>query len=238
MKTELHPALERGHANHGWLDTWHNFSFADYFNPVREQFGALRVLNDDTILGGTGFGEHPHNNMEIITIPLAGQLEHRDSMGHIQVISPGEVQVMSAGTGIRHSEYNHSKDKPTNFLQIWIYTRTRDVTPRYDQKAFDFNLRNNAFQRLVTPDDQVEEGTLWIHQDAWITITRLQTGKSLEYFLHSNGDRVFAFVIEGKVNISGQEAGKRDAIGISETASFGIESKSDCELLIIEVPST
>jgi quercetin 2,3-dioxygenase len=237
MKTEYHPAAERGHANHGWLDTWHNFSFADYFNPIREQFGALRVLNDDTILGGTGFGEHPHNNMEIVTIPLEGQLEHRDSMGHIQVIGPGEVQVMSAGSGIRHSEYNHSPDQPANFLQIWIYTRSRNISPRYDQKVFDPEKRKNLIQCLVCPDDQQETGSLWICQDAWISITQLQGGKNLKYTLHRNENCVFAFVIDGNATIAGQAAGRRDSVGISETGLFEIKSSTGSELLIIEVPS-
>jgi quercetin 2,3-dioxygenase len=236
MQTELHPANERGHANHGWLDTWHNFSFADYFNPVREQFGALRVLNDDTILGGTGFGEHPHNNMEIITIPLLGGLEHKDSMGHIQVIGPGEVQVMSAGTGIRHSEYNHSADQSTNFLQIWIYTRTRNVTPRYDQKSYDTALSRNAFQCLVCPDVQPENEALWIHQDAWIYQTQVQPGIKLEYTLHSADHYVFAFVIEGRVTFAGLEAGKRDAVGIMDARSIELESCEDSRVLIIEIP--
>ncbi|NVO20262.1 MAG: pirin family protein [Bacteroidetes bacterium] len=236
MKTELHPASGRGHANHGWLDTYHNFSFADYFNPVRESFGALRVLNDDIILGGTGFGEHPHNNMEIISIPLSGELEHRDSMGHVEVISPGMVQVMSAGTGIRHSEYNHSKDKPTNFLQIWIYTRTRGLIPRYDQKSFDPADCINKIQNLVSPDDKPVQGSLWIHQDGWISITRLPSGSEIEYNLFKPGNLAFVFMINGKAGISGQVAGKRDAVGVSDANSFTISSIAESEVLIIEIP--
>jgi quercetin 2,3-dioxygenase len=236
MKTELHRANDRGHANHSWLDTWHNFSFADYFNPVREKFGALRVLNDDTILGGTGFAEHPHNNMEIITIPLTGALEHKDSMGHIEVIGPGDVQVMSAGSGITHSEYNHSPDVLCNFLQIWIYTRTRNITPRYDQKVFDAGQSENKFQCLVSPDNQTAKDSLWIHQDAWIYQTRMQSAITLEYKLHTDTNCIFAFVIEGNITISGEHAGKRDAIGILETPSIEIESLVESRVLILEIP--
>jgi quercetin 2,3-dioxygenase len=236
LTTELHHAHERGHANHGWLDTWHSFSFAEYFNPIREHFGALRVLNDDIISGGSGFGEHPHNNMEIISIPLTGQLEHRDSMGHVEVISPGDVQVMSAGLGIRHSEYNHSPDAICNFLQIWIYTRNRNISPRYDQKTFNFKDRENALQVLVTPDNSQEKDTLWINQDAWISITRLQQGKSLDYSIRRKENYVFAFIIEGDATISGKQLGRRDALAIQEASRISIISNTDSEILIIEVP--
>jgi redox-sensitive bicupin YhaK (pirin superfamily) len=236
MKTEFHPANERGHAIHGWLDSYHSFSFADYFNPARDRFGALRVLNDDTIEGGTGFGEHPHDNMEIISIPLEGELEHRDSMGHIEVIRPGEVQVMSAGTGIRHSEYNHSQNNPSKFLQIWIYTRTRNVTPRYDQKAFDIAKRNNSIQCIVSPDNQLEEESLFIHQDAWISIAKLDSGNTLKYKLFKKDNVAFIFIIEGDTIISGQPAGRRDAVGIRETELIDLISYSESEILIIEVP--
>jgi quercetin 2,3-dioxygenase len=236
MKTEMHPANERGHANHGWLDTWHSFSFAEYFNPVREHFGALRVLNDDYILGGSGFGEHPHNNMEIISIPLKGKLEHRDSMGHVEVISPGDVQVMSAGSGIRHSEYNHSASEVCNFLQVWIYTRDRNTAPRYDQQSFDPSLRNNALQLLVKPDHSNQQGVLWIQQDAWISITRLDAGNKLDYALFRNDNCVFCFVIEGEAMIANEAAGKRDAVAISQAEKINIEGNTNCEVLIIEVP--
>lgn len=236
MKTEIHPAHERGHANHGWLDTWHSFSFADYFNPVREHFGALRVLNDDVILGGTGFGEHPHNNMEIISIPLSGELEHLDSMGHKEVIGRGDVQVMSAGTGIRHAEYNHSASNPCNFLQIWIYTRTRNVTPRYDQVSFDPEQRRNAFQLLVTPDTQQEKGSLWIHQDAWISRADLEAGQSLNYDLRKKGNFVFVFVIDGEAEVGTIKLSRRDAIAIRETGQISILTGSGSDILVIEVP--
>jgi hypothetical protein len=236
MRTELHPAAERGHENHGWLDTYHNFSFAEYFNPIRDQFGALRVLNDDVIQAGSGFGEHPHKDMEIISIPLSGALEHRDSMGHIQVLRPGDVQVMSAGTGIMHSEYNHLKDNETNFLQIWIYTREKNKPPRYGQLTFDPALRMNQLQVLVTPDLQQQAGALWIHQDAWISISELTTGNSLEYRLHREGNRLFAFVIEGLAEICGQQAGRRDAVGITGGESADIIAIKDTLILLIEVP--
>ena len=152
MKTELHPANERGHANHGWLDSYHSFSFATYFNPAREKFGCLRVLNDDTVAGGTGFDLHPHNNMEIVSIILVGALEHRDSIGNIQVITPGEVQVMTAGTGIYHAEYNHSETEAVKFFQLWIFPREKGLKPRYDQMLFSDGAKQDQLLTLVTPD--------------------------------------------------------------------------------------
>jgi quercetin 2,3-dioxygenase len=236
MKTEFHPANERGHADHGWLDTYHSFSFAEYFNPLRERFGALRVLNDDIVRGGTGFGKHSHQDMEIISIPLAGSLEHRDSMGHSEVIGPLDVQVMSAGTGIYHSEFNYKKDEPVNFLQLWVHPREKNIQPRYDQRTFDQGDWNNAVHILVTPDKESKAGGLWICQDAWISRAALQPGTSLPYPLHLPGNRVFVFVIKGEIMIENQAAGKRDAIGVMDTALFMIQSMSDSDILIIEVP--
>jgi len=236
MKIELHPSAERGHLNYGWLDTCHNFSFGEYFNPVREQFGALRVLNDDIILGGSGFAEHPHNNMEIITIPLSGSLEHRDSMGHTEVIGPGEVQVMSAGTGILHSEYNHSKTTVANFLQLWIYTRNRNALPRYEQRSFDPKLRENRIQVLVSPDIDTTPGSLWIYQDAWVSRVLITDTAEIEYEIHRKSNCVFVFVIEGKIRIADQVAGRRDAIGIMECDRFAIAGQEDAEVLLIEIP--
>ena len=190
MNTELHPANERGHASHGWLDTWRNFSFATYFNPAREKFGCLRVLNDDTVSGGTGFDLHPHNNMEIVTIVLEGALEHRDSLGNTQVIHPGEVQVMSAGTGLYHAEYNHSEKEPVRFFQLWIFPREKGLKPRYDQKLFDTQQLTNKQVMLVTPDNRQEQGALWIHQDAYISTITLEKGNEYNYLVRIPGNGV------------------------------------------------
>jgi redox-sensitive bicupin YhaK (pirin superfamily) len=236
MKTELHPAKERGHANHDWLDTWHSFSFATYFNPIRERFGCLRVLNDDTIAGGTGFDLHPHNNMEIITIMLDGALEHRDSMGNTQVINPGEVQVMSAGTGIYHAEYNHSETEMAKLLQIWIFPREKGLKPRYDQKIFSDQDSQNQLLTLVTPDNKQEDGALWIHQDAYISKINLQKDKSFDYKLRIPGNGIFVYVIEGSSIVDKNVLNRRDAIAITETESILIRSDSDSEVLLLEIP--
>ena len=202
MKTELHPAKERGHASHDWLDTYHSFSFATYFNPAREQFGCLRVLNDDTVSGGTGFDLHPHNNMEIITIMLEGALEHRDSMGNTQVINQGEVQVMSAGTGIYHGEYNHSKTEQARLFQIWIFPREKGLKPRYDQKFFEENEIINELTTLVTPDTDQQDNSLWIHQDAYISTIKLQEEHVYDYQTRIPGNGVFVIVTEGKISVN------------------------------------
>lgn len=236
MKYELHPSSERGHARYSWLDTWHSFSFAGYFNPLREQFGALRVLNDDTIAPGTGFDEHPHNNMEIISIVLDGALEHLDSMGHRQVIRQGEVQVMSAGTGIRHAEYNHSKEFRTSFLQIWIFPREKGLKPRYDQMAFNPARRLNIWQLLVTPDTCHEDDTLWIQQDAWLSMARLEAGKLIEYNLHNRENGAFFFLIEGSAGIAGMVLDRRDAIAVCKAETVTIRAIQEVEILCIEVP--
>lgn len=235
MKTDLHLSGERGHAHHGWLDTYHSFSFAMYFNPLREQFGTLRVLNDDTIAGGSGFDTHPHANMEIITIPLEGAIEHRDSMGNHGVIKAGEVQVMSAGTGIRHSEFNHSKTEIGKFLQIWIFPRTKNQLPRYDQKKFPAALPGQ-FLTMVTPDSHQQDGALWIRQDAWISRLTLETGATAEYSLFRKENGLFVFVIEGSVNIAGHTLGKRDAIGIWETDRTELNALLTSDILLLEVP--
>lgn len=236
MKTELHPASERGHANHGWLDSYHSFSFATYFNPAREQFGCLRVLNDDTVNGGTGFDLHPHNNMEIVTIILEGALEHRDSMGNIQVINPGEVQVMTAGTGIYHAEYNHSETEPVKFFQLWIFPREKGLKPRYDQKLFTDQKKSNELLTLVTPDTKQQSEALWIHQDAYISTLDLDGGVKFTYQLKIAGNEVFVFITEGKTAVEGNELSRRDAIGISETESFQLHAIDASKILFIEVP--
>jgi len=236
MKVELHPSSERGHAGYGWLDTYHSFSFANYFNPVRERFGALRVLNDDTIAPGAGFDEHPHDNMEIITIVLGGALEHRDSMGNTEVIRAGEVQVMSAGTGIRHAEYCHSQEEPATLLQIWIFPDQRGLTPRYEQRAFEPSQRKNAWQTLVTPHNRQQEKALWIHQDAWLSVAGPEAGAQTDYSLHQEGNGLFLFVIEGSAEVEGYRLGKRDAIAISGSSRIGVKALENAEILGIEVP--
>jgi len=235
MKTELHPANERGHANHGWLNSYHSFSFATYFNPAREKFGCLRVLNDDTVTGGTGFDLHPHNNMEIVSIILEGALEHRDTIGNIQVITPGEVQVMTAGTGIYHAEYNHSETEPVKFFQFWIFPREKDLKPRYDQMLFE-NREENQLVTLVTPDTNQQENTLWIHQDAYISTLRLTKASEYEYRIRIAGNGVFVFVIEGEIAINGNSLSARDAIGVSETEVVKLAATNNSKVLFIEVP--
>ena len=232
----LHKANTRGHANHGWLNAYHSFSFASYYDPERIHFGALRVLNDDTIAPGMGFGTHPHDNMEIITIPLSGDLEHKDSMGNIGVINHGEVQVMSAGTGIQHSEYNRNKDVELKLLQIWVFSNKKNVTPRYDQIKLNLNDRKNKLQQILSPNPS-DEGT-WIYQDAWFHMTDLEAGKDLTYNLKKKGNGVYCFVLEGDVNINGQTLNRRDGLGITKTDSFEIKATSNTEVLLMEVPMT
>jgi redox-sensitive bicupin YhaK (pirin superfamily) len=231
----IHKAATRGHADHGWLRTNHTFSFADYYNPERVHFGALRVLNDDYIAGGMGFGTHPHDNMEIITIPLEGDLEHKDSMGNGTVIKHGDVQVMSAGTGITHSEYNHNKTKPVQLLQIWVFPNKRNVTPRYDQITLDVNERRNKLQQILSPNSD-DEG-VWIHQDAWFHIGRFDQNFETTYTWKKQGNGVYVFVIKGNITVNGTALNERDGSGIWNTDSMSIQANSaDAELLIIEVP--
>ena len=231
----IHKAATRGHADHGWLRTNHTFSFADYYNPERVHFGALRVLNDDYIAGGMGFGTHPHNNMEIITIPLEGDLEHKDSMGNGTVIKHGDIQVMSAGTGITHSEYNHNKTKPVTLLQIWIFTNKRNVTPRYDQITLDVNERRNKLQQILSPNSD-DEG-VWIHQDALFHLGRFDKNFETTYTFKKQGNGVYVFVIKGDITVNGTALNERDGSGIWNTDSMSIQANSaDAELLIIEVP--
>lgn len=232
---KFYAANERGHANHGWLNAKHSFSFAGYHDSEKINFGVLRVLNDDIIQAGMGFGKHPHDNMEIITIILDGALEHQDSMGHTEVIRPGEVQVMSAGSGIFHSEYNHNRDQTVNVLQSWIFPNKRNVEPRYDQTMFAEEGRTNKIQTLVSPIDRNDEG-LKIHQDAWIYRTKLEAGNSVSHQIHSNKHGLYLFVIEGTVTVEGTELNKRDALGISDTESVTITANSNSDVLIYEVP--
>jgi quercetin 2,3-dioxygenase len=234
-KTIFHAANKRGHAKHGWLDAHHSFSFAGWYDPTKIHFGALRVLNDDIVAAGQGFGKHPHDNMEIITIVLEGTLEHKDSMGHAQQIVPNEVQVMSAGTGVTHSEYNPDPNKRTNLLQTWIFPKEKGVQPRYDQKMFPAEDRLNTLQPLVSPMENSDAG-LKINQDAWIYRTTLEAGKSVTHTLHTRGHGAYIFVIDGKVKVGEQVLGKRDALGISDTDAFEIKADDRSDVLVFEVP--
>ncbi len=234
-KHVLHTADSRGHFNHGWLDTHHTFSFADYYDPTRIHFGKLRVLNDDTIAAGEGFGLHPHQDMEIISIPLEGELEHKDSLGHTEVIRHGQVQTMSAGTGIWHSEFNKSPDRDVKFLQIWVFPNKRNLTPRYDSVDLDITKRHNKLQQVVSPNK--DDDGAWIYQDAWFHISKLDKGVTLTYVLKQRGNGVYAFVLSGSLVVDGQVLDQRDGLGIVQTDSFMIEATSnEAEILLIEVP--
>lgn len=234
MKTVFHPSASRGHANHGWLNSHHSFSFANFHDPEKMHFGALRVLNDDTVAPGKGFGKHPHANMEIVSIPLSGDLEHEDSMGNKQVIREGDVQVMSAGTGIEHSEFNHSREEEVKFLQIWLFPNKKNVEPRYDQMSLDINDRLNQWQQVISPFK--DDDGLWIHQNAWFYLCRLENEKWLDYKLHKPFDGVYIFVLEGSITVEDQKLNKRDAIGIWEVENLKFEASEDAEILLMEVP--
>lgn len=234
--TILHKADTRGDANHGWLQSKHSFSFANYYNPERMHFGVLRVLNDDIVASGMGFGMHPHDNMEIISIPLEGELEHKDSMGNVGIIKEGEIQVMSAGTGIRHSEYNKNKDKDVKFLQIWVFPNKRNVTPRYDQISIKEVEKKNEFYQVLSPNEG-EQG-VWIHQDAWFHIGKFDKEKSTTYDLKKQGNGMYFFVLEGEVEVAGQKLSQRDGFGIWDTDKVDVKSLTDSRILLMEVPMT
>lgn len=235
MGMMLHKADTRGHVDHGWLNAYHSFSFASWYNPDRVHFGMLRVLNDDTVAAGMGFGTHPHDNMEIITIPQSGELEHKDSMGNHGVIKAGDIQVMSAGTGIQHSEFNHRKDVECKLLQIWIFPNKKNVTPRYGQMTLDVSKRKNKLQQIVSPNEN-DADSLWIHQDAWFHMTNLDAGNKLSYELKKKGNGVYCFVLEGDVTINGQALNRRDGLGIWGTEKFDLEAKTNIEVLLMEIP--
>jgi redox-sensitive bicupin YhaK (pirin superfamily) len=235
LKTVLHKAETRGHANHGWLNSYHSFSFAGYYDPQRMHFGALRVLNDDTVSAAMGFGAHPHDNMEIISIPTFGDLQHKDDMGNTQIIRQGDVQVMSAGTGIEHSEMNKNKDKEVRFFQIWVFPNKKNVEPRYDQKNFPESELHNKLMTVVSPIGS-EDGGVQIHQQAWFSLGKLDKGFASHYDLKNKNNGVYAFVIEGDVNINGQQLNRRDGLGITATDKLEIKADSDAELLLMEVP--
>ena len=232
--TILHKAATRGHANHGWLNSYHSFSFGSYYNPERMNFGALRVLNDDTVDAGMGFGKHPHDNMEIISIPLEGDLEHKDSMNNVAVIKNGDIQAMSAGTGIYHSEYNKDREQRVKFLQIWVYPDTKNVEPRYDQITLNLNDRHNKLQQILSPTPE-DEG-VWIHQNAWFHLGKFDKGVSTEYKLKAEGNGVYVFVLSGDVKVDDQLLNTRDGYGIWNADKFTITAETDAEFLLMEVP--
>ncbi len=234
MNFVIHKADSRGIAEHGWLHSRHTFSFGQYYNPERMGFGALRVINDDIVDPSAGFGTHSHDNMEIISVPLAGSLRHRDSMGNTHVIKEGEVQVMSAGTGISHSEYNASDTDPVNFLQIWVLPKLKNIEPRYSQKEFSSDDRNNDFQIVIAPDAGDEK--VLINQDAWFSLADFTAGSGASYRLKADGNGVYVFVLEGEIEIAGENLGRRDGMGIEESDETDIEAIADSQLLIIEVP--
>lgn len=233
MKTVFHPADQRGHANHGWLDAHHSFSFASWYDPSKIHFGALRVLNDDIIAGSMGFGTHPHDNMEIITIPLVGALKHRDSMGNEATITAGEIQVMSAGTGIQHSEFN-ATNETLNLFQIWVFPNKKNVTPRYDQQLLDTAKMKNNFAQILSPDP-ADDG-VWIHQDAWFHLGEFDKGQSANYTVKSANNGVYVLVVEGQVTINGQVLNKRDALGVWNTDAFAISFNENSKVLLLDVP--
>lgn len=233
--TVLHKSDSRGHANHGWLDSHHTFSFANYYNPERMHFGVLRVLNDDRVDEGMGFGTHPHDNMEIISIPLEGDLEHKDSMGNVTVIKHGDIQVMSAGSGITHSEYNRNKDKKVKFLQIWVFPNKRNVTPRYDQITLNLSDRHNKLQQILSPNAD-DEG-VWIHQDAWFHLGKFDKEVTTTYSLKNKNNGVYVFVLNGEFSVNGQLLENRDGLGIWSVESFDLQAQTqDAEVLLMEVP--
>lgn len=235
MSKVIHRAETRGFANHGWLQSYHSFSFAGYTNPERIHFGALRVLNDDTVAAGMGFSTHAHSNMEIISIPLAGDLEHRDSMGTVSVIQQGDIQVMSAGSGIQHSEYNKNKDKPVKFLQIWIIPNKHNVTPRYGQLTLDKNAPRNTLQQIISPNPEGEG--LWIHQEAWFYLATLEEGKALNYSIRE-GNGLYIFVLDGKVRVDDDHLSSRDGLGLWNQSACSLEGESTATILFMEVPMT
>jgi redox-sensitive bicupin YhaK (pirin superfamily) len=238
MKTDLFKAKLRGHKIYGWLDTHHTFSFGDYFNVERIRFGALRVVNDDIVAGSEGFDTHPHDDMEIISIPLKGALEHKDNMGNYKVTQPGEVQVMSAGSGITHSEFNANADTELNFLQIWVTPNEISVKPKYNHRKFDLWSNKNRLLQIVSPGPSPKEKEeLWIHQNAWFHMGIFDKDQFFDYAMKKDGDGLFVMVIDGEFNVAGQNLSCRDAIGITDIASVSIESKSEAGwILLIEIP--
>ena len=233
MKTILHKANTRGTANHGWLNSYHTFSFADYYNPERMHFGTLRVLNDDTVAGGMGFGKHPHDNMEIISIPLSGDLEHNDTTGRHEIIKEGDVQIMSAGSGIAHSEKNANHNKEVKFLQIWVKPKELNISPRYEQKSFPVADRVNKLQTVVAPNNTE---AVWINQDAWFALGNYEAGKEVTYALNNIANGVYLFILKGAVSVNGIVLQERDGLGITDADRLNISADTDTQFLLMEVP--
>ena len=233
MKTVLHKAGSRGHANHGWLNSLHSFSFGGYHHPDRMHFGALRVLNDDTVAAGMGFGKHPHDNMEIVSIPLLGNLQHQDSTGRNEIIRAHDVQIMSAGSGIAHSEMNASKTEEVKFLQIWVFPKIKNIAPRYEQKSFLPANRLNQILTVVAPDDA---NAVFINQDAWFSLGHFSKDLSIDYTIKKTGNGVYVFVLSGSVTVNGTVLDNRDGLGVSETSVLNIVANSEAEFLLIDIP--
>lgn len=234
MKTVFYAADSRGDAEHGWLKSRHTFSFAEYYDPQRMGFGVLRVINDDCVQGGMGFGRHPHQDMEIISLPLSGDLAHKDSMGNGSIIKNGDIQVMSAGTGITHSEMNANADKPVKFLQIWVLTRKNGIKPRYQQVTIADQAKSNDFQQILSPN--ADDDGVWIHQDAWFSLANFDKDTSRHYQIKKSGNGVYVFVIKGSANIDGQQLGERDGLGIWDADGFELTATSDAQILLMDVP--
>ena len=236
MKTVFHAAAERGFASRGWLKSYHSFSFSSYHDPEKMNFGLLRVLNDDFVEQGMGFGTHGHDNMEIVSIPLSGALKHNDSTGREAVINHGDVQIMSAGSGIQHSEYNNSKTEPVKFLQIWVFPKKKDIEPRYEQKSFNEADKTNQFLTVVSPEENAK--SIWINQDAYFSMANLDANFNLDYTLKNPNHGIYAFVLEGNVDVVGKTLGERDALGVYEIDKVSFKANSDAKILVIEVPMT
>jgi redox-sensitive bicupin YhaK (pirin superfamily) len=234
MKKTIHRADSRGYADHGWLKSYHTFSFANYYNPERTRFGVLRVLNDDIVEPGMGFGTHPHDNMEIITIPIKGELAHKDSTGNKEIIKENEVQIMSAGSGLTHSEFNNSKTDKVNLLQIWLFPKEKNIKPRYAQKVFSPDEMKNTFKTVVSPDKNT--GGLWINQDAEFLLASIDKGKSLKHSVKFSGNGIYLFVIEGSIEVLDEKLSNRDAIGLEGIEKFEIKADEDSKVLVIDLP--
>lgn len=234
MKKVIHRGNTRGFADHGWLQSYHTFSFAGYYNPERIHFGALRVLNDDTVKGGMGFGAHPHDNMEIVSIPLEGALEHKDNTGRHKIINQHDVQIMSAGTGIEHSEFNASRTEPVKFLQIWLFPKKRNIAPRYEQKNFAPTERHNRLQVVVSPEENSD--ALWINQDAWFSLGKFDKDKKFEYTPKQEGNGLYLLVLSGSLEAGGEKLGARDAIAVSELEKLDVTTLEDTEFLLMDLP--
>lgn len=236
MKTTLYKANSRGHADHGWLNSYHSFSFANYYDQNRMGFGVLRVLNDDEVSAGMGFDTHGHSNMEIISIPLEGDLEHKDDMGNTTVIRKGDIQIMSAGTGVKHSEYNYSKDAKVKFLQIWVVPKKANVEPRYDQITLNEADLENKLHQIVSPN--VNDDGVWIHQDAWFHLGRFDIPTDIDYRMKMNSNGVFLFLLEGECSVNGEKLMRRDAFSVEDASVLSLSVEKGSKVLVMEVPMT